>query len=72
MKDSKSINLITFILTYILARFIGKVTGFNYNLFSGININLLYDLLIWGALYFSFDWILNKYFAKRNNSSNND
>ncbi|GAA0703489.1 hypothetical protein GCM10008904_10520 [Paraclostridium ghonii] len=61
MKKSSYIHLLTFILTFIGASIIYKIAGLKYRFSNGLNINLLFDLLLWGVLYFTFDWILNRY-----------
>ncbi len=64
MKDSGYIGLITFSLTFFTTNIFCKLTGFNYNIFDGININLLFDLLLWAFSYFSIYLIVKNFLMK--------
>lgn len=65
MKDSKYLSLTAFIVTFIIAHFIYKITGFNYNFSKGLNINFLIDLFLWAVIYFSAYCILSKFWNKK-------
>ncbi len=69
MKDSGYIGLITFSLTFFTTHIFCKLTGFNYNIFDGININLLFDLLLWAFSYFSIYLIVKKLFNEKHKNS---
>jgi hypothetical protein len=65
MKNPDCIDLIAFSITFFVTHVFYKVTGFNYNISDGLNINLLFDLLLWAGLYFSINLILKKLFSKK-------
>lgn len=65
MKNSDYIGLITFNLTFFATHIFCKLTGFNYSISDGININLLFDLLLCTFSYFSIYLIAKKLFNKK-------
>lgn len=69
MKKSMYVYLLTFILTFIGVSAFYKITELKYRVSSGLNIELLFDFILWCVLYFTFDWILNRYMNKKDNKS---
>ncbi|CEN22557.1 Uncharacterised protein [[Clostridium] sordellii] len=67
MNKSSYIHFLTFLLTFIFVSVFYQITGFKYSISNGLNINLLFDLILWGILYFIFDWILSKLINKKGN-----
>lgn len=65
MKNPDYIDLIAFSITFFVTHIFYKVTGFNCNISDGLNINLLFDLLLWAGSYFSINLILKKLFNKK-------
>lgn len=65
MKNHNYIGLISFIITFFVTHVFYKVTGFNYNISDGLNINLLFDLLLWAGSYFLVYLVLKKLFNKK-------
>lgn len=61
MSRKNYVNILTVILTFIIAHIIYNLTGFHYNFSEGIlNLKLLIDLGLWLLIYVPVNIILDK------------
>lgn len=61
MSKKKSINIVTFILTFVIVNIVCQLTGFHYSFSDGIlNIKLLIDLGLWLIIYIPINIIVDK------------
>ncbi|EKQ52424.1 MULTISPECIES: hypothetical protein [unclassified Clostridium] len=61
MSKKNYVNILTVILTFIIAHIIYNLTGFQYNFSEGIlNLKLLIDLGLWLLIYAAVNIILDK------------
>ncbi len=54
-------NILAFIITYLVSRFIYILLDFEYDfLIEGINIKLIIDLSMWIIIFIIVSWLLEK------------
>ena len=62
-KANGFISLGSIIITYVIVKILYKLTGFHYDFADGIvNIRLLIDIVLWGFVYLTVNFLLRKLF----------